>query len=109
VTAILTSEQRYYCPNCDEKDVHVGAPLQPGQTSGRFHACAGLAGLTAPLILEGVRCKVEAHEREDYIGDELLTYDGNGRPIMNVTVTRDNGQDCAVFAPCINVPLRSML
>jgi hypothetical protein len=42
---------------------------------------------------------VEAQEREDYVGKELVQTDGEGRPIMSVITTRDEGQDCAVLAP----------
>ena len=52
------------------------------------------------MIPAGTRCKVETHEREDYLGTEMVRVDGDGRPIMSVTTTRDNGQDCVVFAPC---------
>lgn len=51
------------------------------------------------MIEDGVKAKVTAHEREDYIGEEGVTLDGAGRPIMSVITTRDNGQDVAVMAP----------
>jgi len=47
----------------------------------------------------GVKGKVEVHEREDYIGKEMVQRDENGRPVMNIVTTRDEGQDCMVFAP----------
>jgi hypothetical protein len=65
----------------------------------RFHACAGLAGLTAPMVPARQRCKVEAVEREDFIGSEDVQFDGNGRPIMSVITTRDDGTDLVVYAP----------
>jgi len=65
----------------------------------RFHRCPGLAGLSAPMVPAGTRAKVEAVEREDYIGAEDVQYDGNGRPIMAVVTTRDEGNDVAVYAP----------
>jgi hypothetical protein len=43
---------------------------------------------------------VEAVEREDYVGKEVVTTDGEGRPVMAVETTRDDGNDVAVFAPC---------
>ncbi len=64
-----------------------------------MHPCRGMAGLMIPLVPAGQRCKVEAVEREDYIGDELVQTDGNGRPVMSVITTRDDGQDCTVYAP----------
>ncbi len=50
------------------------------------------------MVPEGTNCKMEAHERDDYIGDEVVQTDGDGRPIMNVTTTRDDGIDCTVYA-----------
>lgn len=92
---ILQRETRWVCPNCTTTDVtHIGQP------HSRFHTCGGLRGLTAPLVPEGVSCKVEAHDRDDYVGDEFVTCDGDGRPVMSVVTTRDDGNDVAVFAPC---------
>lgn len=88
-------ETRWECPNCNATDV-----THETQPHTRYHACRGLKGLTAPMVIAGTRAKVEAREREDYVGGELVTTDGEGRPIMSVVTTRDDGQDCAVFAPC---------
>lgn len=67
----------------------------------RFHTCPKLRGLmTVPMVLEGTRAKVEANEREDYIGKEHVQLDPErGRPVMNVKTTRDDGEDIVVFAP----------
>jgi hypothetical protein len=43
---------------------------------------------------------VKAVEREDYVGDEIVTTDGDNTPIMAVETIRDDGNDVAVFAPC---------
>jgi hypothetical protein len=93
---ILTGEQRWVCPNCDHAEVTAGA-------DNRFHACPGLAGLLAPMVLDGVRARVRSVVREDYVGGEDVQYDGDGRPVMSVVTERDNGQDCAVFAPTAHV------
>lgn len=91
---LLRPEQRWACPNCSL--MQVTHEVRPHT---RFHACPGLKGVTAPMVPAGVRCKVEAVEREDYVGSELVQRDGEGRPIMAVVTTRDDGQDCAVLAP----------
>lgn len=91
---ILRSEHHWVCVNCDA--VHVTHEVQPHTP---FHQCRGLRGLSAPFIPEGVGAKVEAHEREDYVGKEDVQFDAEGRPIMSVVTTRDEGQDAAVFAP----------
>jgi NADPH-dependent 2,4-dienoyl-CoA reductase/sulfur reductase-like enzyme len=82
----------WHCPACpaEARTVDAKTPMHP---------CPGLAGLMAPLVLRGRRAKVEAVERQDYIGRELVQTDGNGRPVMAVVTTRDDGQDCTVFAP----------
>lgn len=91
---LLQSEQHWECPNCALREVtHEREPHT------RFHACGGLKGITAPMVPEGIACKVAAHERGDYIGKEIVTYDGDNRPIASVITTREDGQDCAVFAP----------
>lgn len=98
----LAAERRWECPNCDFTDVtHEAAPHT------RFHNCPGLAGLSAPMVPAGTRCKVEAVERGDYVGGQLVQTDGNGRPVMSVVTTRDDGTDAAVYAPTATVNLRS--
>lgn len=92
---LLVRESRWECPNCDFTD----RTFEPVPHS-RFHTCRGLHGLTAPMVPAGTRCKVEANDRDDYVGRDLVTTDGEGRPVMSVVTTRDDGQDCAVYAPC---------
>lgn len=93
-----TPEQRWECPNCELKQV-----TKESAPHTRFHGCKGLKGLTAPMVPAGTDCKVEAVEREDYVGKEDVQLDGEGRPMMAVVTTRDDGQDCAVLAPCASV------
>lgn len=89
---IIDAEQHWVCPNCPATAVTTGQP-------NRFHHCPGLRGLLAPLVLEGVRCKVVAEERQDYVGREDVRYDADGRAVMAVRTVRDDGEDLAVFAP----------
>lgn len=93
---ILSAEQHWVCPNCDRQEATVGA-------DNRFHPCPGLAGLLAPMVLDGVRCQVRAVVREDYVGREDVQYDGEGRPVMSVVAERADGQDCVVYAPTAHV------
>jgi hypothetical protein len=51
------------------------------------------------MLPAGVAAKVEARDREDYVGTDLVQRDENGRQVMSVVTTRDNGQDAIVFAP----------
>lgn len=95
---LIERRTRWYCPNCRIEDETTVA-----QPHGRFHTCRALYGLTAPLVQQGVKAKVEAVDRDDYVGSEIVQKDGRGRPVMAVRTTRDNGQDTAVYAPLARV------
>lgn len=98
---VLTPEQRWECPNCTWTDVTYEA-----QPHTRYHDCRGLNGLSAPMVPAGSDCEVVAVEREDYIGREDVTYDGENRPVMAVETRRaDGSNDVAVYAPCANTRL----
>jgi hypothetical protein len=86
--------RNWYCPNCGLRD-----QTREARPHTRFHTCSGLRGLTAPMLPEGTAAKVEAREREDYVGRELVQTDEGGRPVMSVVTTRDEGTDAIVFAP----------
>ncbi len=86
--------EHWVCPNCPATDYQPALP--PG--SSRFHTCAGLHGLTAPLIRAGTHCKVEALERDDYLGKEIQATGDDGRPYMAIRTTRNDGEDLAVNA-----------
>lgn len=96
----LRPEHRWECPNCDA--THVTNEPEPHTP---FHPCPGLRGLTAPFIVAGSRAKVIAVERDDYVGGEDVQTDGEGRPVMSVVTTREDGQDVAVYAPTATASL----
>jgi hypothetical protein len=104
--AALVPEKHWECPNCTLQDV-----TREARPHTRMHACAGLRGLTAPMVEAGTKCKVEAHEREDYLGDDdgWVRRDGENRPIMAVSTTRDEGEDRAVFAPTAHGSLAELI
>lgn len=91
---LLETWQDWACPNCDVTD--RTRPLPPG--ASRFHTCAGLHMLTAPLVPAGTSCKVTAEERGDYLGGEVQAAGDDGRPYMAIRTTRDDGEDLAVNA-----------
>lgn len=96
---ILNPRHEWACPNCPAYDVTSEA-----RPHSRMHSCAGMSGLTAPMVpaadVAGRRVKVVALVREDYVGDEIVTHDENGRPIMAVeTQYADGHTDLAVNAP----------
>lgn len=81
------------CPNCNVRE------RTERTVPNRYHQCAGLRGLLAPLVPEGTRAKTEAVDREDYVDDEMVQTDDDGRPIMAVHTTSDAGDHRIVFAP----------
>ena len=89
---LLQPVTRWECPNCDVTDTTRGL------VQNRFHTCAGLHMLTAPLVPAGTRCKVEAEERADYLNGETQATGDDGKPYMAVRTTRDDGEDLAVNA-----------
>lgn len=93
MTTLLTPIREWMCPNCP-----VTSVTHEAQPHTRFHSCAGLWGLTAPMVPIGTRAKVTLVEREDYIGDEDVRLH-RGRPIMSIITEREDGNDAIVFAP----------
>lgn len=85
----------WYCPACHFEDVtHELAPHT------RFHPCVKFGLMSVPMVPKGTKAKLEVAEREDYIGREVVQLaPETGRPIMNATITRDEGTDVAVYAP----------
>ena len=93
MTPLITPTTIWHCLGCGLEDVtHDARP------HSRMHICAASGGLTMPMLPQHERAKVEIREREDYIGSEIVQL-FNGRPVMSVVTTRDDGQDAIVFAP----------
>ena len=89
MTVTITPTRRWVCPNCPAESVTT-----EDRPHTRFHECPGLLGLTAPMVEAGVKVRVTAKEREDYIGTEKA-----GRVMSVVTERADGSNDVAVFAP----------
>lgn len=81
------------CPRCTVTE-RTGSQIQ-----NRFHQCAGLAGLDAPLVAKGSGARLVVVEWEDYVGDELAHVNGDGRPITAVRVERPDGSNDTVAYP----------
>ena len=95
MTVIVTPLRRWVCPNCKQTAI-----TREAKPHSRMHACAGLRGILAPLVEEGVKVQVTAVDREDYVGAELTQTDETGRPVMAVrTDYADGRNDTVVLAP----------
>ena len=92
MTTLLISARRWTCPDCP-----VEAVTHEAQPHSQLHQCKAHGGLAVPMVLDGTKAGITIREREDYVGTDMVQLH-EGRPIMSVTVERDNGQDVAVFA-----------
>lgn len=84
------------CPACGaEHETREARPHVP------MHDCRAMRGCSVPFVERGgPRSRVRLVEREDYVGDELVRTDADGRPIMAAVVERSDGSnDCFAFAP----------
>ncbi len=99
----LAPEQRWECPKCDLKQVTHEARVHV-----RMHPCRGLGGLTSPMVTAGTQCKVVVQHRDDYVGDEIVQRDENGRPVTGIAHVRDDGQDFTVFVPSARASMRDL-
>lgn len=91
--------QNWYCPNCGQTD-----QTREFRPHSRFHVCPKLRYLTAPMLPATMDAKVEAFDREDYVGDEDVQLAPDGRPIMSIVTTRADGtNDTMVFAPTAHI------
>ena len=73
------------------------APRRPAQPSPRLDTIEleETAGTAAPLA-----ARLRPRSLEDYVGQEIVQYDANGRPIGAVVTDRPDGSnDVAVLAP----------
>lgn len=85
----------WYCPQCKKTE-----RTNDDGTGTRFHVCPKMLGLSAPMVLAGVSAKLVLHEREDYVGKELVRLTPEQRrPVMNLQTVRDDGIDTIVYAP----------
>jgi hypothetical protein len=98
------SYEDLYCPNCGLSE-RVSPPMPPG--SSKFHNCPRLHMLSAPLVPVEMDCKVEAVEREDYLGDEIQNKGEDGKPYQAIKTTRaDGSNDLAVNAGLAHADLK---
>jgi len=96
--------ENWYCPNGCYATERI-PPIPPG--SSRFHPCPNLHGLNAPLVRVGTDCKVEAVEREDYLGDEIQAKGDDGKAYMAIKTTHaDGSNDLAVNAGLAHAEMR---
>lgn len=92
VVLLKVPYQDWYCPNCGATERTVA--MAPN--SSRFHTCPRLHMLSAPLVRDGVKAKVEAVERQDFLRGETQATGDDGVPYMAIHTGRDEGDDLVV-------------
>jgi hypothetical protein len=91
----MVSWEEWHCPNCGLRD------RQPASLGTRYHVCPKLHYLNAPMVRE--HAKVQLIRRQDYVGSDTVQVDDEGRPVMAIETTRDEGTDLIVMAPAVSV------
>lgn len=92
---LLDGVRSWYCPRCGARAITRRADVHT-----EFHTCPKLLMMNAPMVLDGLAAKIELVERQDYVGQEMVQLSPERRrPVMNITITRDEGTDAAVYAP----------
>lgn len=93
-------QHNWQCPSCDLQ--HVTFEARPHTP---MHPCPKMNGLLAPFVeVTGVEfdrsvVRLVRVDREDYVGDEVVRVDGEGRPAQAVITERaDGSNDCHAFA-----------
>lgn len=81
------------CPACG-KTTEV-----PGVYGKVVHRCPKMGGMTTPYVRKGAKAKISLVHREDYVGNEIVQKDDQGRPVMAIVTEREDGIDTRVFAP----------
>lgn len=82
------------CSRCDA--TMATAEDQAGTPT---HRCAGLSGMTIPFAPAGQSSGVRLVERGDYVGNEDVQRDDDGRVWSHVVVSTDEADHVAVYAP----------
>ena len=95
--ALLLGYQDWECPACRHSE-RINPPLPAN--AQRWHPCPKLHMLKTPMVIAGTDCKIEAIERQDYLGTEIQRTGDDGKPYAAVRTDRaDGSNDLAVYAP----------
>jgi hypothetical protein len=105
--ALLLGYQDWECPACHYEE-RVSPPLPAN--AQRWHPCRALHMLKTPLVPAGTDCKVEALEREDYLGSEIVRTGDDGKPYGGIRTERaDGSNDFAAYAPLAHASIKDIL
>jgi hypothetical protein len=100
---VIDMDRNWQCNACGR--LHVTKASSEGVQTP-MHQCVGLAGTWVPFVPANSNAVVKVEERQDYIGTDTVFHDANGRPIMAVYTEREDGQDCHILAPSVNMVVK---
>ena len=96
---VVQMDTYWQCNSCGRQHIE---PAQAEVTTP-MHACGSLAGAWVPFVPANSNGRLRLVEREDYVGNDTVSTDANGRVIMSAYVQRDDGEDCFILAPTTNL------
>lgn len=100
--AILsTPPKHWHCPSCGrEHTTLITDPHSP------LHQCPKFKGAWIPFVERGIAAGFKVNYREDYLGKDTPTVDGDGNVVQSVTTQREDGEDCTIFATSANLTFK---
>lgn len=101
---LIDVDRRWQCNACGR--LHVTKASSEGVQTP-LHQCGALAGTWVPFVPAGSTHHIVVKEREDYAGKDTPFTDANGRAIQSVYTVREDGEDCHILAPTVNMTLRA--
>lgn len=97
---LIPVEQTWACQDCPTRiRARVG-------TQTPLHPCPAHNGVRLPMLAEGERGDLRLKVRDDYVGNEDVSYDEQGRPICAAEIVREDGNDVWAYAPAARVEVR---
>jgi len=101
---VIDVDRLWQCNSCGRQ--HITKASRDGVQTP-LHQCVGLAGTWVPFVPAHSDAIIRVEERQDYIGNDMVFHDANGRPIMSVYTMREDGEDCHILAPTTTVTFES--
>lgn len=92
--------KHWECPRCPQQHITNRPDIHTP-----MHHCVGMRGVLVPFVQAGVKADFRINDRQDYLGSDTVHTDRDGNVVMSVTTLREDGEDCVVHAPCVNIHL----
>ena len=100
---VIRMDTNWQCNSCGMQHVEPAR----AEVITPMHACGGMAGAWVPFVPANSTARLRVEERQDYIGKDTPFVDAKGRPIMSVYTMREDGEDCHILAPTVNMTIQA--